>query len=1048
MNLIGASIRRPVATWTVVFAVTVLGVLAYRRLGLDLMPQVEFPFVTVLTVYPGASAEDIETSVARKIEDAVSAIDGVRHLDSMCMPGLCQTLIEFELHRDVDAAATDVRERIAMIRRDLPAAAEDPRVLKFDINARPVATMVLSGHRPVDELYDLADQQLRDRFSVVDGVADVDVVGGARREVHVRADAARLAAHGLTPLDLAQAIGAAHSKLPAGTAAEVGGRREAAVTFDAEAETIEGLGELELGRQPGDRVRVRDVATVEWGTERPTTAALYGEGPAVVLRVIKRGEANAVRVVRELRRRYEQVRAELPAGVELRWFRDDADFVQATVRDAWSSVAQGIALTGLVLILFLRDLRAAMIAFLSLPVAIIASFLAMSWLGYTLNTPTLTAFGISVGILVTNSIVVIEHIVARRSPQSDRLAEDTETATRAVAVAVAASALTNVAVFLPVAMMRSLSGRFLSPFGGVVTAATIASLVVSFTLAPMLAARLFRRDWAVNRWLDRALRGWTHAVEGLARAYTRSIEVLSRRSGRTVLAMVVLLGGATMWSAPRVTTTFVPQSDLGELAVKLEFSPDLALSETLNRAAWAAQQLRRIEGVRDVLVVAGKVQGILGQVSEGAHLAEILLKLAPKTERAAGIEEIRAQCRDVLRGVVGSRSSVLIPATVGGASKMLEVKISGEELRGLSEVGLQAARAAATEPMLVDIEHTVREGRPEIRIRPDRTALQDLGWPAQAVARMLRGHLDGLLAGTFIQGDRSHPIRVLCDVADVEALLAETRLPSADGNLVPLSAVAQVERGVQAIQVARSDKRRVVRLFADLAPGAGLGTAAESLRRRLVPLLPTGYRIEFTGMWEKMAEAFDEFRAATLLAIALTYLLLAALLESWTQPLLILTTVPLAYSGMFVGLWLTRQPLSILGLLGGVMLIGVVVNNAILIMDEVNALRRSGEASRPEAMQRAARDKFRPVVMTTLAAALGMLPMAIGRGAGSELRASIGIGSFAGLIVSSVLSLYVVPLLYIRIVSRRTAATARANPSAYRPAPPADAGPRGHEPPT
>ncbi|MCX7819248.1 MAG: efflux RND transporter permease subunit [Kiritimatiellae bacterium] len=1029
MSTIRSSIRRPVATWTAVLVVLVLGALAYRRLGLDLMPQVNFPFVTVLTVYPGASAEDIETAVARKIEDAVSAIDGVRHLDSMCMPGLCQTLIEFELHRDVDAAATDVRERIALIRRDLPAAAEEPRVLKFDINARAIATLVLTGARPVDELYDLADQRLRDRFSVVEGVAEVEVLGGARREVHIRADPARLAAKGLTPLDLAQAVAAAHAKLPAGSAPESGGSREAAVTFDAEAGTFAELGELQIGRAPGDRVRVRDVAMVEWGTERPTTAAMRNGRPAVVLRVVKRGEANAVRVVRELRRRYAEVRAELPPGVELEWFRDDGDFIEATVRDAWRNVAQGIALTGGVLVLFLGELRAAMIALLSLPVAIVAAFLAMSWLGYTLNTPTLTAFGISVGILVTNSIVVLESIAARRSGRPERLAEDVERATVAIAMAVAASALTNIAVFLPVAMMRSLSGRFLSPFGGVVTAATLASLAVSFTLTPMLAARLFRREWGVNRVVERALRGWTSAFEALAEAYGRSLERLSHRSGRAVLLIAAVLAGATLWTAPRVTTTFVPQSDLGELAVKLEFSPDLALAETLRRAADAERRLRGVPEVRDALVIAGKVQGILGQVSEGAHLAEILLKLAPRGERTAGIEEVRARCRRVLREVVGCRASVMIPATVGGASKMLEVKISGEDLAGLAEVGLRAARAAEAERMLVDVEHTVRQGRPEVRIRPDRAALLDLGWPAAAVGRVVRGHLEGLPAGTFTQGDRSYPIRVVSTAEAAGGVGRVVRLPAGEGQVVPLTAAARVERGEQAIQITRSDKRRVVRMFADLAPGAGLGTAAESLRQRLEPVVPRGYRLEFTGMWEKMAEAFDEFREATLLAIALTYLLLAAILESWTQPLLILTTVPLAYSGLFVGLWLTRQPLSILGLLGGVMLIGVVVNNAILIMDEVNALRRTRAMAKREAMLRAARDKFRPVVMTTVAAALGMLPMAFGRGAGSELRAAIGTGSFAGLVVSSVLSLYVVPLLYIR-GARRSVSPATSAPTA------------------
>ncbi len=1012
MWLVRTSLRRPVAMSTLTVLMVVFGGISYRRLGLDLMPQVNFPFVTVVTIYPGASAEDMESTVARIIEDAVGQIDGIRHLDSQCMPGVCQTLIEFELDRNVDLAAMDVREKIDLIRADLPEGVEDPKVLKFDINARPVVTLVLSGDRPLPELYDFADRRLRDRLSVLEGVASVELIGGAPIEAHVVADPARLTARGLTMLDLVNAVQRGHVKIPSGVVRATD-RTEFTVTLDGEAPRLEDLGDLEVAVVAGQRVRLRDVAEVRWGTERITQAALYHGHPAVAVRVIKRGEANAVRVVRTIRRAYEQLQQELPGGMQLVWFRDDADFIEATVRDAWSSVGQGILLTGGILLLFLRDVRTALIAFITMPVSIVASFIVMAWAGYTLNTPTLTAFGISVGILVTNAIVVLENILRRLERDPHHVRGQVEEGASSVALAVVASAATNVVVFLPVAMMKSLSGRFLNCFGVVVTAATAASLLVSFTLVPMLAASILGRESRLNRWLAVVLGPWNRWYDRLATAYVRSLTRLSCYPRAVVLGMIAVMVLVMIWVAPRVTTTFVPQADLGELTVKLEFSPDRTVEETLRRAAKLAQRCQQAPEVRDVLVTAGKVQGILGQVSEGSHLAEISLKLSPKTERTRNVEAIRAELRRWLAEEPGVRSSVMLASSIGGASKMIEAKVLGDDLARLEDLGRRAEAVIAADPGAVDVESSVRPGRPELRLRPRREELHDLRWTVQSLALMLRGNVEGLKAGAFRAADRSYDIRVKLQEPVGEEAVTSMDLPTADGRFLPLGSLVQFERGEQPILISRSEKQRVVRLYADLAPGAGLGTVVHRLQAALRGIVPMGYRVVFTGMAERMEEAFAEFRGVTLLAIVLTYLLLAAILESWTQPFIIMTTVPFAYVGLFLGVYLARQPLSILGLLGGVMLIGVVVNNAILLMDEVNTLRRVQALGKRESMLRAARDKFRPIFMASVAAALGMLPMALGRGLGSELRASIGVGSFGGIVVSSILSLYFVPLYYI-----------------------------------
>ena len=1014
MFLSNASIKRPIAMSVVILVMLFFGLLAYRNIGLDLMPSIELPFVTVLTVYPGASPDEIETSVAKKIEDAVVAVDGIRHLDSTCMNNVCQTLIEFELNRDVDLAAMDVREKIDLIRNDLPEAVEDPKIVKYDINARPVVTLGLTGHVSLDELYDYADNQLRDRLSTVEGVANVDVIGGAKQEVHILADRAKLAAKGLTTLDLVNTVKANNVKVPSGTLKD--GIHEFSVTYDGEAAQIQDLGNLQVGVQQGQRVYLRDVARIEMGTERVENAAFIDGKPCIAIKVVKKGEANAVKVIRRIRSTVSDLEKELPGGMSLTWFRDDANFIEATVSDSWSSIIQGILLTGAILILFLQDIRTALIAFISIPASIIISFAVMPSLGYTMNIPTLTAFGLSVGILVTNSIVVLENIDAKLSGHRDHVKDEVQKATAGVAVAVLASALTNIVVFIPVGMMQSLSGRMLSCFGVVIAAATCASLFISFTLTPILASIFLKHDSRINRHLSWIFGPWERFYRRMEAWYGRSLESIAHRARTVVIAVLVFSVLALAFLAPRVAMTFVPQSDQGELSIKLEYPSDYNIDETLRRALAVTDRIKNTPHVMNTMMIAGKVQGMMGQVSEGPYLAEVLVKLTPKTARGEGIEPVRERYRKLLLDESGCQYSVMIPNTVGGgASKMIEAKISGDDLRVLDRLGREAARLSEDNPLTVDIEHSVRAGKPDLRVYPNIPVLHDLNTPAQSVALALRGNIEGLKASTYKKGDRTYDIRVKVVEQSGRDQVQYMNLPGADGKPINLDVVSRLERTDQPIQILRSEKRRVVRFYTDLAPGAGLGTAVQQLNKSVGDIMPTGYRLVFSGMAEKMADAFGEFKTVIFIAILLTYLLLAAILESWTQPLMIMMTVPFSYLGLYFALYVTRQPMSILGLLGGVMLIGVVVNNAILMMDEVNVLRRDQGMHKREAMLKAATHKFRPILMTSIAAVMGMLPMATGSGLGSEIRASIGIGSVGGMVVSSVLSLYFIPLLYIMV---------------------------------
>jgi len=1021
MFLAKASIRRPIAMTTLLICLSIFGLLAFRNVGVDLIPQVEVPFVTIQVVYPGASPDEIETTVAKKIEDAVVQVDGVKHMSTVCVNNFCQVLVEFELNRDVDVVAVDIREKVDLIVEDLPDDAEAPQIMKFDMNATPVVTLALTGILPLDELYDYADDTLSDRFSSLGGVAKVELIGGEEREVIVEVDRERLAARGLMVGQVAQVLSRENIKIPTGQIDDA--HREVSLMFDAEAPEIPDLGNVELGVVNGERVYLRDVATFTFGAERPKSKAFFDGKPAVVVKVTKKGEANAVAVVNGVRKVFEESKTGLPGGMTLNWVRDDGDYVNATVKDGLFSIRDGVILTGLVLLLFLADIRMAFVAFVSIPVTIIIAMIAFSLFGYTLNVITMSAVGISVGILVANSIVVLENIAFafdRNKGKEFQVGPLVEQATSQVGLAVAASALTNIVVFLPIASMKSITGRFLGPFAVTVTAATFASLLISFTLTPILAMLTHEYGERINQALAWVLKPWLLIYAGMERGYVRSVGWVLRMPWLFVLICTVLTVLAFRYYVPKVQMDFVPQTDQGELTVKLEFPADYNLDRSAERAKAIAQKLLELKDpagdpyIQRYTLLVGKTQGLVGQMSEGSYLVELGLVLKSKTLRpGSDIQNIMEEIRAVCNKTPDTIWAVMVPSAVGGSSQQIEMKVSGSDLDVLNKIGVAAAAQIRGDPASADITHSVRPGRPEIRIRPNRAVLHDLGISSQELGLSLRASVAGIEAATYKKGDRSYDIRVrFKQVPGIEQVSA-LNLPGPDGRPLLLGSVADMREQLQQTQIVRADKVRTAIIYSNNAKGYGLGTALANQESVIRKLLPPGYKLQVGGMAEKMGETFSEFKLVSLIAVILTYLLLAAIMESWTQPFIILMTIPFSYLGLYMAVYYTGTTLSMFGLLAGIMLVGVVVNAAILLIDEVNTLRRDQDYHKREALMVAAERKFRPILMSCVAALFGMLPMATGTGLGSELRAGIGIGSVGGILVSSVVSLYFIPAFYL-----------------------------------
>ena len=1019
MFLSDASLKRPIAMTVVLIVLALFGFLALRSVGYDLIPRMDMPYVTIAVVYPGASPEELETAVARRLEDAVTQVDGLKHCTSTCVNNFCQILLEFEHGRDVDMMATEVRAKIDLVRGDLPSGAEPPKVLKYDVNATAVVTMALKGTRDTGELYDFADDRLKSVFSVLSGVASVDLVGGEKREVTIDLDREKLAGAGLTVAEVVQKVGKGNLKLPSGDLDDRG--HALSVMFDAEADAAEELGAIELGAPRGAKVYLRDVAKIGFGARKAETLGFCDGERAVLISVTKRGEANALKTVELVREAFERTRAALPAGMELEWVRDDGDFVRASVASGFDSIWQSVLLTGVILLLFLADWRTAFTAFVSIPLTIVIAFVVFPAFGYTFNLITMSAIGITTGILVANSIVVLENVARHvaSAPEADtpaRMRPLVARAAREIAVAVAASALTNIVVFLPIGTMRSVVGRILSPFAIVITAATFASLLVSFTLTPMLAALLGRRAEGVNRLLGRVLAPFNAFYNLLARLYGATIGAVVKHPWPVTLTIAALTVLAFAWVTPGLQIGFVPTFDKGELTVRLEYPADYALTRSAEKARALAAKLTRLsdaEGrplvIRSTIAV-GKTQGVVGQISSGAYLAEISAVLRPMTERRETLFDIAERVREVCREEPDVRWSVLVPTPVGGAGQQIAMRVRGDDFDELDRIALAAYGELRDDEVCEDVEHSVRVGKPELRFAPRRAVLNDLGLTPDVVGLILRGSLAGIKAGTLSAGGRSFDVRVRLAEEDGEEKLAALNFPAGDGRLLPLAAVASAERRLQRVQISRSDKRRTVHLYSNAAPGYGLATAVDHLADAVDRHLSEGCDRFTGGQAELMEEVVPEFSLVTVIAIVLTYLLLAAVLESWSQPFVILFTVPFSYLGMFAAIRFSGGDLSVFAFLAGIMLVGVVVNAAILLLDERSALIRGG-ATGAEATLQAANAKFRPILMSCTAALFGMLPMAFTGGFGCELRQSIGIASVGGIVVSSLVSLYFIPAL-------------------------------------
>ncbi|MCZ7537618.1 MAG: efflux RND transporter permease subunit [Acidimicrobiia bacterium] len=1007
MWLADVSIRRPVFAVMLIGALVTLGWVALDRVPLDLFPRIEFPVVTVTTVLEGATPQTVETEVTEVLEEEISNLAGLDHLLSQSSEGLSTIFVWFELEVDAEAAVQNVRDKVALARRHLPPEIEPPIVDRIDPDAAPILSVMIAGDRSVRELTHFAEDVVKDRLQRVQGVGSVKLVGGRDREIRIWLDAYRLRSYALSAEDVIRAVQTEHAELPGGRLEAADRTAEFSFRTLGEVESPEEFGEIIVAQRQGGPIRIRDVARVEDGLEDERTYAELDGVPGVSLEVRRQSGENTVEVARAVKAEVEGLAGSLPPGIRMGFARDVSRFIESSVRDVYVDIVLGAFLAMLVTLAFLRNLRSTLIVATAIPTSIVATFFLFYTAGFTINIISLMAVSISIGLLIDDAIVVLEAI-HRRIEAGERPLEAAARGTQEVGLAVIAATAAIAAVFVPIAFMRGMIGRFFYEYGLTVTFAVAVSLLVAFTLTPMLSSRLLRREEHHGR-----------TFELLEQAYTRLEEIYARmlRLALVHRAAVVALGIATIVAgvllARAVPLAFDTHSDRSEVEAIIELPLGTGIERTKAVVHEVQQALRSVEQVTSVFATVGG--GSQGRIDE----ASFYVRLTPKQERDVGMQEVMEELRGVLRGAAPDAKRVgvnEIPWIASGGFSAFNVQytLQGPELDRLEALSHALADAMRASGTFVDTMISYETGRPEVQASVDRRRAADQGVSLRTLAQTLRATVGGVDVATYEEGGDRYDVRVRLEEEQRDDLaeLGLIQVRARDGRLTDLENVASLGVASGPVQIDREDRNRKVDVFANTRPGVALGDAVKTIDSLVAQIaLPPGYVGRHRGWGERMQDSFESVKFAFGLALLSIYMILASQFNSFTQPAVIMLTAPLSFAGAFAALAATGAHMSLFAQIAFLALMGLVMKNGILLVDYANQLRSLGQPSK-EAMLQAGPVRLRPVLMTALSTVFGMLPVALSRADGAEWRNPMGILAVGGMLSSTFLTLLIVPVVY------------------------------------
>ncbi|PKP99333.1 MAG: AcrB/AcrD/AcrF family protein [Alphaproteobacteria bacterium HGW-Alphaproteobacteria-15] len=1008
MWLADVSIRRPVLATMLIVSLVVLGLVSFGRLGVDLFPEVEFPFVSVTTTLPGASPGTIETEVTDIVEEQLNTIAGLRQMRSVSAEGVSIVNLEFELEQDADLMAQEVRDKMSRLGADLPTDAEPPVIEKVDPDAAPILSVLLSGDMPIRDLTTFADEEVKDRLQRVPGVGSVELVGGREREMRIWLDAAAMRARGITADDVLSAIQRENAELPGGRLVTEGRTRQFGIRTLAEAASAAEFARIPIAFRPnGQTVRIGDVGRVEDSVEDETSYAQLDGKPGVVLEVRKQSGENTVAVAEQIRAAIGEIKATAPEGVDLVIARDTSRFIEQAIGDVLFDLFIAVVLVVAVTFLFLLSWRATIIVLLAIPTSIVSTFLAFAAFDFTINMITLLALTVAIGLLVDDAIVVVEAIQNDVDEGVDAT-EAAHAATKRVALAVLAGTFATLAVFVPIAFMEGIVGRFFFQYGLAIVFSVSVSMLVAFTLTPALSARLLRPEHPEDGWLGRIER--FHV--GMRLRYERLVSWATRKRYLVLggALMSVLVGG---FFAGLVPSTFMSTTDRSEFLATVKLPLSTGIAGAREAAEQADIALRKNPEVELVFASAGS--GTNPKVNE----IDIYVGLTPKRTRDLTQNDLMTFARTALsEGVKGAREVTVaeVPWVSGGGvgQAAIELIITGSDTAAINLYAQWLQGELAARPDFVDVRSSYEGGRPELQIALDRDRAADLGISARSLAAASRTLVGGSEAGTFQSDGRRYDVRVRLDedkrqnLSDIKALPLRT----GTGALVDLAAIADVEVALSAAEIDRIDRSRQISVQADTAPGVALSVAVTKVEDILASNPPPpGLSIQTEGTARRLAETGEAIIFAFALAIVALYIVLASQFNSFGQPIIIMLTAPLSFSGAYFLMWVGGQEMSLFAQIGMIALMGIVMKNGILLVDLANQYRDAG-MDPASAMCKAAPERLRPVLMTALAAVFGMLPVALAQSDAAEWRNSMGFIIIGGLTTSTFLTLLVVPAAY------------------------------------
>jgi HAE1 family hydrophobic/amphiphilic exporter-1 len=1004
MILADICVRRPVFATMLIGSLVVAGWFSYKSLSLDLFPKVDMPVVTVTTTLSGAGPEEMEAQVTKPIEEVINTVSGIDELRSITREGLSQIIVQFELEKDLGIAAQEVRDKVGSVLTKLPKDVDPPIVEKFDVDATPILTLTVSGFQSLKELTEIAEKRVKEPLESVSGVGAISLIGGRKREIQVLIDPERLKAYGLSMKTVADALAKQNVEFPGGRMTQDTG--ETVIRTLGRIQSVREFADVVVATNQGAPITIADIGRVEDGVEEPRTLSRFDGKNAVSLIVRKQSGTNTVSTVDAVRARLAEVRQLLPPGVGVVVTRDQSDFIRESVHEVQKHLIWGSIFASIIVYFFLGNLRATLIAAVSIPVSIIATYTLLAAAGYSLNRITLLGLTLAVGIVIDDAIVVLENIYRYIEEKGMNTFDAARAATAEVGLAVSATTLSLVVIFVPVGFLKGTIGMWLSSFGFTMAFSIMVSLLVAFTLTPMLCSRFLPKRLAAHEHSSRESR--FYGV--IDRSYTAMLQWSMRHRWAIVLLAIGILA-ATPWIGKHVRSTMMANDDRGEFEINIKTPPGYSLAQTDAVARQIEDEIRPLPGVGNLLALVGTTVG------ESVTRASIIVKLEPYEHRAVTQQQVMTLARDRVKAFPQLRISVdnVLPISNSGVQNVdIAYNLRGPDLPTLQGYANKLKAQARQIPGIVDVDTSFESGNPELQVQIDRRKSSDLGIKAEDIASTLRIMVAGEKITTYREGDELYDVRLRLtpEARNRLEVIQAVTIPSSTVGQVRLDNVVNLVPGTGPVQIDRQDRQRQITLIGNLGKGKALGDALTDIDAEVKKMgLPPGYTTSVTGMGKMFAEMMDSFKLAFLLSIIGMYMVLAAQFESFLHPVTIMLSLPLSVPFALLSLWIADQHLAIFPILGILLLFGIVKKNSILQIDHTINLRAQG-LPRNEAIMLANRERLRPILMTTLALVAGMIPVLFGQGPAAESHRGIAVVVIGGQSLCLLITLLVTPVAY------------------------------------